>query len=249
MSDKHALSGRAPEVEGVRRRTTRIALPDGASVGAIITGPASDEPQSCFVLAHGAGAGMTHPFLEAVAHGLAQLAVATLRYQFPAMERGSRRPDQPATAQAAVRAAVAAAHREFAGLPLFAGGKSFGGRMTSQAQSRAPMQGVEGLIFLGYPLHPAGRPSIERAHHLEQVEVPMLFVHGTHDALALPQPWAVLRRRHTGLANLVEVDQADHSFHVPRRTGKTDAETLAEMVERVWAWTQAWQLGPPGRGS
>src|SRR2546426_5779512 len=145
---------------------------------------APPQARACFVFAHGAGAGMTHPFMEAVASGLAERGVATLRYQSPYMEKGTRRPDPPAVAQAAVRAAVAEAGRRCAGLPLIAGGKSFGGRMTSQAQAAAPLAGVQGLAFLGFPLHPAAEPSSDRGKHLADVDVPMLFMQGTRDALA-----------------------------------------------------------------
>src|SRR5262249_12657728 len=142
------------------------------------------DARACFVFAHGAGAGMTHSFMEAVALGLFARGIATLRYQFPYMEKASKRPDPPAVAHAAVRAAVAAAARDLPGLPLIAGGKSFGARMTSQAQAASPLEGVVGLAFLGFPLHPAGKPSTERATHLADVHVPMLFLQGTKDKLA-----------------------------------------------------------------
>src|ERR1700758_599386 len=151
-------------------------------VSALLTKPA--QPSACFVFAHGAGAGMTHSYMEAVAAGLAMRNVAVLRYQFPYMEKASKRPDPPALAQATVRAAVETAAHAMPGLPLIAGGKSFGGRMTSQAQAAAPLPGVRGLVFLGFPLHPAGRPSRERAKHLFDVRIPMLFLQGTRDALA-----------------------------------------------------------------
>src|SRR5262249_40886044 len=146
-----------------------------------------DRPLACLVLAHGAGAGMTHPFMATAAAELADRGIATLRYQFPYMERGSRRPDSPKVAHAADRAAVDEAARHFADLPLFAGGKSFGGRMTSQAQAVAPLPGVRGLAFLGFPLHPAGKPSDDRARHLFAVRIPMLFLQGTRDVLADPR--------------------------------------------------------------
>src|SRR5580693_2132717 len=159
-----------------------IAIAKSGSVSGLLTRPA--QARACFVFAHGAGAGMTHPFMETFAAGLGERGIATLRYQFPYMEKGSRRPDPPAIAQAAVRAAVAEAGLSCPGLPLIAGGKSFGGRMTSQAQAVAPLAGVRGLAFLGFPLHPAGKPSSERAKHLAEVHVPMLFVQGTRDNLA-----------------------------------------------------------------
>src|SRR5580658_1210990 len=161
----------------------KLAVAIGQTSGsALLIRPA--RARACFVFAHGAGAGMTHPFMETVAVGLAEREVASLRYQFPYMEKASKRPDPPAVAQAAVRAAVAEAGRCCAGLTLIAGGKSFGGRMTSQAQAKAPLDGVRGLAFLGFPLHPAGKPSSERAKHLAEVHVPMLFVQGTRDNLA-----------------------------------------------------------------
>ena len=191
---------------------------------------------ACCVLAHGAGAGMTHRFMVAVADGLAVRDVATLRYQFPYMEAGSKRPDRPALAHASVRAAVAAATRLAPGLPLFAGGKSFGARMTSQAQAAAPLPGVRGLIFFGFPLHPANQPSDERAGHLADVIGPMLFVQGTRDALAdtrllLPMVDALGTR-----ATLQLLDQADHSFHVPVRAGQTDAQVLGSALDKAAAW-------------
>jgi uncharacterized protein len=159
-----------------------IEIENAASISGLLTQP--PKARACFVFAHGAGAGMTHPFMEAIAGGLGERGVATLRYQFPYMEKGSKRPDSPAIAQAAVRAAVSEAGRRCAGLRLIAGGKSFGGRMTSQAQAMAPLAGVDGLAFLGFPLHPAGKPSSDRARHLSDVQVPMLFLQGTRDNLA-----------------------------------------------------------------
>ena len=142
------------------------------------------EPRACLVLAHGAGAGMKHPFMTAVAEGLASRGIATLRYQFPYMERGAKRPDPPSVAQGAVRAAAAEAARRLAGVPLFAGGKSFGGRMSSQAQAAAPLAGVRGLAFLGFPLHAPGKASDERGAHLFDVRIPMLFIQGSRDEFA-----------------------------------------------------------------
>src|SRR5205809_2579592 len=159
-----------------------IDLEDGRTVSGLLQVP--HQPLACLALAHGAGAGMTHPFLSALAAGLAERRIATLRYQFPYMERGSRRPDPPTLAQATVRAALVLARRLVTGVPLFAGGKSFGGRMTSQAQAEAPLPGVRGLAFLGFPLHAPGKPSAERASHLSCVNVPMLFLQGTRDDFA-----------------------------------------------------------------
>src|SRR5438034_7347544 len=172
-------------------RPVTITVNDAQRVSGLLQVPA--EARACYVLAHGAGAGMAHPFMAAIANGLAERGIATLRYQFPYMERGSRRPDSPKLAHAAVRAAVLEASRLVPELALFAGGKSFGGRMTSQAQAASPLAGVRGLVLLGFPLHPAGRPSDERAKHLFDVQIPMLFLQGTRDALAdlqLLQPLA-----------------------------------------------------------
>ena len=191
----------------------------------------------CCVLAHGAGAGMTHPFMQAIAVGLAERGIATLRYQFPFMERGAGRPDPPRLAQAAVRAAVAEARRILPGLPLIAGGKSFGGRMTSQAQATAPLPGVRGLAFLGFPLHPPGRPSDERARHLLDVAIPMLFLQGTRDALAGLELLGTLMTRLGKHASLQLVEDADHAFHVPARTGRKDGEVRSEMLDRLAAWS------------
>ena len=174
---------------------------------------------------------MTHRFMVAVADGLAERDIATLRYQFPYMEAGSKRPDRPALAHATVRAAVAAAARLTPGLPLFAGGKSFGARMTSQAQAAAPLPGVRGLIFLGFPLHPANQPSDERARHLADVHIPMLFVQGTRDALADTRLLVPMVDALGTGATMQLLDQADHSFHVPARSGQTDAQVLDEALD------------------
>jgi len=196
----------------------------------------SSRARACYVLAHGAGAGMTHPFMEAVAAELAQRGIASLRYQFPYMEQGGRRPDPPALAHATVRAAIAETRRRLAKLPLFAGGKSFGGRMASQAQAAAPLDGVRGLIFLGFPLHPAGRPSAERGKHLSDVKTPMLFLQGTRDALAALDQIEPLCQRLGPRATLKLFPEADHSFHVPARTGRKDAQVRAEMLDAVATW-------------
>jgi uncharacterized protein len=189
-----------------------------------------------YVFAHGAGAGMAHAFMSAVAEGLAARGIATLRYNFPYMERGSKRPDPPKVAHAAVRAAVAEAALRWPDVPLFAGGKSFGGRMTSQAQAIEALPGVRGLVFVGFPLHPAGKPSDDRAAHLAEVKVPMLFLQGTRDELAdFPLLQGVVQRLHDR-ATLERFDEADHSFHVPARTGRRDAEVLADLLDRMAAW-------------
>jgi predicted alpha/beta-hydrolase family hydrolase len=211
-----------------------IAVSADVRVSGLLDRPA--RARACYVLAHGAGAGMEHPFMTAVAAGLAQRGIATLRYQFPSMERGSKRPDPPLLAQAAVRAAVAEAQGLVPDLPLFAGGKSFGGRMTSQAQAATPLAGVHGLIFLGFPLHPAGRPSRDRAKHLADVRVPMLFLQGSRDALAaldeLRPVCAALGPR----VSLKVFADADHSFHVPARSGRSDAQVRGEVLDALAAW-------------
>ena len=189
------------------------------------------------VLAHGAGAGMRHPFLEAVARALAEQKIATLRYQFPYMEQRARRPDPPAVAAATVRAAVAEAARVAPGLPLIAGGKSFGGRMTSTAQAETPLPGVRGLVFLGFPLHPPGRPADKRAEHLAQVRIPMLFLQGDRDEFADLKLLRPMVRQLGELATLHLVEGGDHSFHVLKRSGRTDVAVMAELVETIVAWT------------
>jgi predicted alpha/beta-hydrolase family hydrolase len=195
-------------------------------------------PVACLVLAHGAGAGMTHRSMSAIAEGLAARGVASLRYQFPYMERGGKRVDPPPVAHATVRAAVAEANLRRGSAPLFAGGRSFGARMTSQAQAAEPLAGVRGLVFFAFPLHPAGKPAVERAAHLARVAVPMLFLQGTKDALAeLPLLEGVVG----GLgerASLSLSGEADHSFHVPARTGRKDAEMLDEMLDVATAWME-----------
>jgi predicted alpha/beta-hydrolase family hydrolase len=189
-----------------------------------------------YVLAHGAGAGMRHPFMAAVAKGLAGRSLATLRYEFPYMQAKSKRPDPPKIAQAAVRAAVEEARARMLKLPLFAGGKSFGGRMTSQAQAAEPLAGVRGLVFLGFPLHAAGKPSDERAKHLFDIEVPMLFLQGSRDALADLALLEPVVKKLGSRATLEIFDDADHSFHVPARTGRKDSEVMDGLLDRLSAW-------------
>ena len=211
-----------------------IDVDDTVRVSALLQSP--PQTRACYVLAHGAGAGMTHQFMAAVAAELASRGIATLRYQFPYMEQKRKRPDPPKLAQATVRAAVAAAGRRLAGLPLIAGGKSFGGRMTSQAQAASPLDGMRGLAFLGFPLHPAKQPSQQRAEHLADVKIPMLFLQGTRDALAeldqLEPVCSALGRR----ATLKLFQDADHSFHVPARSGRTDAQVMKEMMDALAGW-------------
>lgn len=193
---------------------------------------------ACFILAHGAGAGMRHSFMSDVADDLAARGIATLRYQFPYMERGSRRPDPPALCHATVRAAVSEAALRAPKLPIIAGGKSFGGRMTSQAQALSPLAGVLGLAFLGFPLHPANKPSDARAKHLFDVRIPMLFVQGTRDELAEMSLLQPLAQQLGKYATLECVQDADHSFHVPARTGRKDPQVRAEMLDTLAAWTR-----------
>jgi uncharacterized protein len=211
---------------------------DGANeVSALLLRP--PDARACFVFAHGAGAGMTHDFMVKIAAALYDRGIATLRYQFPYMEKGSKRPDAPAIAHAAVRAAVAGAARCCPGVVLIAGGKSFGGRMTSQAQAIAPLAGVHGLAFLGFPLHPAGKPSDTRAQHLSDVHVPMLFVQGTRDKLAeLPLLEPIVKRLGKS-ASLHLVAEADHSFHVLARSGRNDRGVMSEILDTLSAWIGA----------
>ena len=211
-----------------------IALDNGASVSGLLTRPA--RATACFVFAHGAGAGMAHPFMAKVAAGLGVRGIATLRYQFPYMEKGSKRPDSPAVAHAAVRAAVAEAGKQCDGLPVIAGGKSFGGRMTSQAQAARPLAGVRGLAFFGFPLHPAGKPSNERAGHLADVKIPMLFLLGTRDALAELKWLEPVIESLGSLATLHLKKEADHSFHVPARSGRKDGEVMTEILDAFASW-------------
>jgi predicted alpha/beta-hydrolase family hydrolase len=216
--------------------TRPLALRVSASqtVSALLLRPVA--ARACYVFAHGAGAGMNHSFMADFAAGLAARSVATLRYQFPFMERGSRRPDAPALAHATVRAAVAEAQAHCAGLPLFAGGKSFGGRMTSQAQAKEPLPDVRGLVFVGFPLHPAGKPSLERAEHLSQVDVPMLFLQGTRDELADVALVNSVIERLGARATLALFDDADHAFHVRASSGRNDAQVREAMLDRSAEW-------------
>jgi predicted alpha/beta-hydrolase family hydrolase len=216
-------------------RQVSIAVDDGQTVSGLLIAP--PEARACYVLAHGAGAGMAHPFMEAMAQGLAASGIATLRYQFPYMERGSRRPDTPRLARATVRAAVALAAELAPGLPLLAGGKSFGGRMTSQAQAALPLAGVRGLVFLGFPLHPAKKPSDERAAHLSDVAIPMLFLQGTRDELAERSLLQATVERLGERGTLHWLEHADHSFHVPARSGRTDAQVMAEAIDTLARWS------------
>jgi predicted alpha/beta-hydrolase family hydrolase len=216
------------------RPMLKIRVGDQDVVSAILQVPKM--PTACYIMAHGAGAGMTHPFMAAVADGLAERRVATLRYQFPFMEKESTRPDRAPIAQAAVRAAVEAAAGLVPCLPLFAGGKSFGGRMTSQTQAEKPLPGVRGLIFFGFPLHPAKKPSVQRADHLAALQVPTLFLQGDRDALADLALMKPLVKKLGPLAALKVIEDADHAFHVRKLSGRTDAQALAAMLDEVATW-------------
>jgi uncharacterized protein len=212
----------------------KLKVDSANDVSALLLRPSG--ARACFIFAHGAGAGMTHQFMETIATGLCDRGIATLRYQFPYMEKESKRPDPPAIAHATVRASVEEAARCCSGLTLIAGGKSFGGRMTSQAQAIAPLAGVHGLAFLGFPLHPAGKPSNERAKHLSDVDVPMLFVQGTRDKLAELQLLEPVVKGLGTSASLHLVQEADHSFHVPARSGRNDRDVMSEVVGTLSAW-------------
>lgn len=226
----------------MNRTKVEISVDGAHRVSGLLQLPS--DPQSCLVLAHGAGAGMGHPFLESLAAELYARDVATLRYQFPYMERGSRRPDSPKLCDATIRAAVAAAACLTPGVTLFAGGKSFGGRMTSQAQAALPLPGVRGIAFVGFPLHPSNQPSDARFRHVLDVDVPMLFLQGTRDALA---DLDFLRPCVAGLgerATLRVFEDADHSFHVPARSGRKDAEVLGELAETLAGWAASVRVSP-----
>jgi predicted alpha/beta-hydrolase family hydrolase len=190
-----------------------------------------------YVLAHGAGAGMRHHFLAQAADVFAGRGIATYRYEFPYMQAGKNRPDSPGVAEAAVRAAVVAASHRAPELPLIAGGKSFGGRMTSQAQAKEPLPGVRGLVFLGFPLHAPGRPGTERAEHLSSVQVPMLFLQGTRDEFATLELLRGVIDRLGNRATLHLIEEGDHSFKVPKRTGKTEQDVMNELAETIQRWS------------
>lgn len=202
----------------------------------LLDGPA--KPRAGYVLAHGAGAGMNHAFLKAVASGLDERGIACLRYEFPYMERGASRPDKPSEAQARVREAVTEAARRWPGLPLFAGGKSYGGRMTSQAQAEKPLPGVKGIVFLGFPLHAPGKPSDERGAHLSGIKVPMLFLQGSRDELAsldLLKPVVAKLKD----ATLQVFEDVDHSFQVPARSGRRSADVMVQVLDQMTFWINA----------
>jgi len=215
-------------------KSVTLEVNDHSSVSGLMLQPS--RARACFVFAHGAGAGMEHPFMASVAKELANHDIATLRYQFPYMEKRNGRPDSPATCHATIRAAVAAAGKLAPKLPLLAGGKSYGGRMTSQAQADVALPGVVGLVFLGFPLHPPQQPSAKRAEHLDEVKVPMLFLQGTRDNLAQPALLGPVIGRLRGLATLQPIEGADHSFHVPVRSGRNDAQVINEIAATFVAW-------------
>jgi predicted alpha/beta-hydrolase family hydrolase len=226
-------------LDALKASSQQLTFETGKSgaVSALLLRP--DQPRACYVFAHGAGAGMAHSFMEAFADGLFERGIASLRYQFPYMEKGSKRPDPPAIAQAAVRAAVAKAAEIFPGVVLIAGGKSFGGRMTSQAQALMPLPGVRGLAFIGFPLHPAGKPSTDRADHLSKIDIPMLFLQGSRDSLAEVKLIEGVVKHLGRLATLHLVDGADHSFHVLVRSGRNDAEVMDEILDAFAGWVRA----------
>ncbi|MBV8801143.1 MAG: dienelactone hydrolase family protein [Alphaproteobacteria bacterium] len=220
-------------VATAQERQLTISVGDG-QVSGLLVAPAG--ACACYVLAHGAGVGMRHKFMAETARGLAERGIATLRYQFPYMERGSKRPDSPKVAQAAVRAAAEKARELLPGLPLIAGGKSYGARMTSQARAEAALPGVRGLAFLGFPLHAPGQPSDDRAEHLSRVETPMLFLQGTRDEFAQLDLLKPLVERLGARATLKLFEGADHSFHVPAKSGRTDADLMSELLDSLAEW-------------
>jgi len=230
-----SLSTEMHEPAGARPVT--IDLEGARSVSGLLERPS--KAHALLVLAHGAGAGMRHPFMAAAARELATLGIATLRYQFPYMERRSKRPDSPTICHATVRAAVASARQLEPNLPLIAGGKSFGGRMTSQAQAISPLVEVRGLVFLGFPLHPPHEPAAARAEHLSRVHIPMLFLQGTRDEFAASSLLLPLIERLGECARLTLLEGADHSFHIPARSGRTDSEVRTEWTQALAAWVES----------
>jgi uncharacterized protein len=220
--------------EGTATGLSFLAAPGKGAVSGLLLRPAA--ARWLLVFGHGAGAGMRHPFMAEMSRALAEVRIATLRYQFPYLEAGRRRPDPRATLLATVRAAIAAGGAAAPDLPLLAGGKSMGGRMTSLAAAEAPLAAVRGLVFFGFPLHPAGRPSGERGEHLARVELPLLLLQGERDRLA---ELALLRPLCAALgarATLQIVPDADHGFHVPKRAGRSDAQVIAGLADRVAGW-------------
>ena len=225
------------EIRKWREKSLAVAVKEGTAVSARATSPHA--PSACLVFSPGAGGGMNQPYLVAVCEGLAARGIATLRYQFPYMERGGKRPDPPALCHATVRSAVAAGRQRAPMLPAFAGGKSFGGRMTSQAQAGLPLPGVLGLAFLGFPLHPPKQPSDTRAEHLDRIEIPMLFLQGSRDEFADHTLLLPVMERLGARATLRSFEGADHSFHVPARSGRNDREIRAELLATLADWMKA----------
>jgi predicted alpha/beta-hydrolase family hydrolase len=223
----------SPDVEAVEGR---IRVSDGVEVSTLLLAP--PRPRALYVLAHGAGAGMRHQFMESIAQRLSAQGIGTLRYQFPYTEQGGRRPDPEPVLLATVRAAVAAGREAAGELPLMAGGKSMGGRMTSRAAAAAPLPGVAGLVFLGFPLHPAGQPGVSRADHLSRVDLPMLFLQGTRDTLADLTLLKPVVERLGKRATLRSIEHADHMFHVLKRSGRTDEQVLDELATAVAEWRE-----------
>jgi predicted alpha/beta-hydrolase family hydrolase len=221
----------------LERLELRLRLDANSSVAGLVLIPSNTT--ACFVFAHGAGAGMEHRFMADAAEGLAIRGVATVRYQFPYMQAGNKRPDRPEVAHVAVFAAVAEAALRFPGVRLIAGGKSFGGRMTSQAQAASPMPGLGGLAFFGFPLHPAGKPSVTRADHLNAIHIPTLFLQGTADKLAEVTLIKQTTETLGPTTKLHLVKDADHSFHVPKRSGRTDTDVLDEVLDVFADWACA----------
>lgn len=224
----------AVKTQAVKTKELKLDIERIGAVSAILTQP--DKARACYVLAHGAGTDMRHASMDKIAEGLSERGIATFRFNFPYMENKQGRPDQPAVAHAAIRAAIEEAARLCPGLKLVAGGKSFGGRMTSQAQSKAPLSGVKGLAFLGFPLHADKKPSTERAEHLAGIAIPMLFLQGTRDGLAdlglLKPVIAALGAK----ATLHEIEGGDHSFAVLKKSGRSNDEALAEVLDTLAAW-------------
>ena len=223
----------SPATEAVERRLRVSASVD---VSALLVSPA--RPRALYVLAHGAGAGMRHAFMEAMAQRLVQRGIATLRYQFPYTEQGSRRIDPEPLLLDTVRAAVAMGREEAGGVPLLAGGKSMGGRMTSRAFAASPLEGVAGLVFLGFPLHPAGQPGVSRAEHLSRVTIPLLFLQGTRDTLADLDLLRPIVERLAPRATLHVVEHADHMFHVLKKSGRDDEQVKDELADTIAEWSE-----------
>jgi uncharacterized protein len=214
-----------------------IEVKPNVQVSGLLQLPA--QPKACFVFGHGAGAGMNHSFMADLSAALIARNIGTLRYQFPYMESGSRRPDPPALCHATIRAAIEEARKRAPGVALLAGGKSFGGRMTSQAQAAKPLTDVKGLVFVGFPLHPAKKPASERGTHLADVKIPMLFLQGTRDELADLTLLEPITERLGAIATLQKIEGADHSFHVLARSGRNDREVLEELADTIARWIAA----------